>query len=67
MSKKAEKKSSSGLVTGLILLGLGIIFQLNSFNIVDIEESWPVIIIVIGLALIAGSIRGGSAVGRRES
>ena len=41
---------------GLILMGLGVIFLLSNFEIINYErifEFWPVIIIVIGLKMIS--------------
>lgn len=35
-----------------ILIGLGTIFYLNHFNIIEIRTFWPVILIVIGLSFI---------------
>lgn len=41
---------------GLVLMGLGVIFLLSNFEIIDYDrifEFWPVIIIVIGLKMIS--------------
>ncbi|MBD3298144.1 MAG: hypothetical protein GF341_05770 [candidate division Zixibacteria bacterium] len=61
MGTEEAKKHRNEMVTGLILFGLGIIFLLNSFDIVDIGESWPLILVVVGLSLIAGSLRRDAA------
>ena len=44
------------MVTGIILLGIGVLFLLNNFDILFIEESWPFILIVVGLALLVGAV-----------
>ncbi len=61
MGTDEAKKHRNEMVTGLILFGLGIIFLLNSFDVVDIGDSWPLILVVIGLSLIAGSLRRDTA------
>ncbi|GAB4322472.1 MAG: hypothetical protein Kow0074_14030 [Candidatus Zixiibacteriota bacterium] len=55
------------MVTGLILLGLGIIFLLNSLDIWDLGDSWPLILVTVGLSLIAGELRKNSADGSSPS
>ena len=41
------------LIWGIILIGIGVIFLLSNWDIIpDIWESWPIILIVIGVALI---------------
>jgi len=48
-----DKKNGGQAVGGIILLGLGILFLLINFDMVPgLEKSWPVIIIIVGLALI---------------
>lgn len=54
---KNIKKSRRGLVIyGTFLVGLGLLLQLWAMDILPgIEDSWPVFIILIGLALIVGN------------
>jgi membrane protein DedA with SNARE-associated domain len=41
------------LIWGIILIAIGFIFLLSNWDIIpDIWESWPIILIVIGVALI---------------
>jgi phage shock protein C len=53
-NNKREKKNRKS-VGGLILIGIGVIFLLHNFNFFpwfDIEKLWPVILIVIGIAML---------------
>lgn len=49
-----EKNGRQGnLIWGIILIAIGFIFLLSNWDIIpDIWESWPIILIVIGVALI---------------
>lgn len=41
------------LIGGIILIGIGLIFLLSNWDIIpDFSESWPIVLIVIGVALI---------------
>jgi len=47
------------LTGGLIVLGIGVLFLLRNFGIIpDIGDMWPVILIIIGVALVVGSFKG---------
>jgi hypothetical protein len=53
-----EKKGS--LSIGIILTGLGLVFLLANFNIIPrMSRSWPLILIIVGAALVVGAIRDG--------
>ncbi|MEW5876050.1 MAG: DUF5668 domain-containing protein [Candidatus Zixiibacteriota bacterium] len=56
---KAKDKAATrgGLVSGIILTGIGVLFLLQNFGFLEFSHSWPLILIVIGLALIVGSPR----------
>ncbi len=41
-----------GLVSGLTLLTLGLVFLLDNFGLVDLSVMWPMIPIGIGVGLI---------------
>ncbi len=53
MSGKVNARQKRPLVSGLIYLGLGI-YLLMVFNevIPSVEDSWPIVLIIIGAALI---------------
>ncbi len=45
------------LVGGIIVLGIGLVFLLSNLDVIpNIGKTWPLILIVIGLALLAGAI-----------
>lgn len=58
---RSEKEIDEGrgmMIGGLITLGIGVLFLLSNFDLIpDIDKMWPVIPIVVGMALIVGSIR----------
>lgn len=62
MKNKPEAKRddrSGPLIGGCILIGFGLLFLLINLDILpSIAESWPIIIIIIGLALIIGGFAG---------
>jgi hypothetical protein len=48
---------SGHYIGGMILVGLGTLFLLINFNIIPSwGESWPAILIIIGLGLIIGGL-----------
>ncbi len=55
------------LMGGLIVLGVGVLFLLHNLGIIpDMDVIWPVIPIVVGIALIVGALlrmRGTGATG----
>ena len=57
-SKRTEGKRDSRWVAGLILICLGLLFLArNFFGWFDLGKLWPLILVVIGLAVMAGSFR----------
>ncbi|MBK7090324.1 MAG: hypothetical protein IPH59_01160 [bacterium] len=55
-----DKKTSHSynLTGGLIVLGIGIFFLLVNLDILPpVHESWPLILILVGVALIVSKIR----------
>ena len=56
-----EKNDRHGkLIGGIILIGIGLVFLLSNWEIIpDFSESWPIVIIVIGVALLLGARRKG--------
>lgn len=61
MSKHKDDEDRRGmLIGGLIVLGVGAVFLLSNLRILpDIGEMWPLLPIVVGIALIAGSFMKG--------
>lgn len=56
-----ERDDRHGKLTGgIILIGIGLVFLLSNWGIIpDFSESWPIVIIAIGFALILGARRKG--------
>lgn len=55
---KNEDKKNSRVIGALILLGLGSLFLINNFlPHLSIGKLWPLILIIIGLGILAGSFR----------
>ena len=57
MQTKDKKTRRGGrVVFGFILLGLGVYLQLWSMDMIpDFDRTWPVFIIIVGLAIILGA------------
>lgn len=55
---KEEKEDRHGMVIGgIIVLGIGILFLLSNLDIIpDLGEMWPLILVVIGIALLIGAV-----------
>jgi len=52
--KKDERGST--IYSGLIILGIGLYFLAVNFEILPpVGESWPIILVVLGLSMIIGS------------
>jgi peptidoglycan/LPS O-acetylase OafA/YrhL len=58
MNHQEEKDDRHGMVIGgLIVLGLGVIFLLANLDIIpDFGEMWPLVLVVIGVALLVGAL-----------
>ncbi len=56
-----EKNDRHGkLIGGIILIGIGLVFLLSNWGIIpDFSESWPIVLVVIGFALLLGARRKG--------
>ncbi len=56
-TKPRKSKDPRGkMVSGIILLGIGVLFMLNNLDIIFIDQSWPFILIIVGLALLVGAM-----------
>ena len=58
MHDKNEKNDRHGMVIGgLIVLGLGVVFLLANLEIIpDFGTMWPLVLVVIGIALLIGAL-----------
>ena len=58
MDPRCEKDDRHGMVIGgLIVLGLGVVFLLANLEIIpDFGTMWPLILVVIGIALLVGAV-----------
>jgi hypothetical protein len=58
MNHQNEKEDRHGMVIGgLIILGIGVIFLLSNLDIIpDLGKMWPLILVVIGIALLIGAV-----------
>jgi hypothetical protein len=53
-SHKSIKKRP--VVSGIVLLGIGVLWLLAMQDVVGIEQGWPLIIIIVGLAIVAAAM-----------
>jgi uncharacterized membrane protein HdeD (DUF308 family) len=55
---KEEKEDRHGMVIGgIIVLGIGILFLLSNLDIIPhIGIMWPLILVVVGFALLIGAV-----------
>jgi uncharacterized membrane protein HdeD (DUF308 family) len=58
MHKEEEKEDRHGMVIGgIIVLGIGIVFLLGNLCIIPhIGTMWPLILVVVGIALLIGAL-----------
>jgi hypothetical protein len=59
-----ESSRIGGVVIGLIVLGIGVYFLLREtlqISLPDIGELWPIIVIIIGAAILYNGLRRSSA------
>ena len=58
MQKEEEKEDRHGMVIGgIIVLGIGIVFLLGNLRIIPhVGEMWPLILVVVGIALLVGAL-----------
>jgi uncharacterized membrane protein HdeD (DUF308 family) len=58
MNQPCEKDDRHGMIIGgIIVLGLGVVFLLSNLEIIPhFWEMWPLFLVVIGVALIAGAL-----------
>ena len=58
MNCKDEREDRHGMVIGgLIVLGLGVVFLLANLEIIpDFGTMWPLMLVVVGIALLIGAV-----------
>jgi hypothetical protein len=58
MSESSSEKSSTGqIVAGSIVLGVGILFLMVNLDLIpSLEDTWPIFVIIAGLAFIIGGL-----------
>lgn len=55
--KSKHKDQSGNYIGGIILIGVGVLFLLVNFDVIPgLEDSWPIFIIIVGLAIIVGAM-----------
>ena len=57
MGEKNKEKNERAnlLISGSIILGVGIIFLLINMDVIPgLHDTWPILIIIVGIALIVG-------------
>lgn len=56
-TKKKEDDRTGLVIGGSIVLGIGILFLLVNLDIIPgFDRMWPIFIIIVGLALLIGSL-----------
>ena len=61
MSNSARNVNRGSIVSGVIILGIGLYFLgVNWDYIPPPDESWPFFLVIVGVALIIGHLVGGS-------
>jgi len=54
-----HKDERGKLVGGIIVAGIGLIFLLSNLDVIPhMGKTWPLILIVVGFALLVGALRG---------
>jgi uncharacterized membrane protein HdeD (DUF308 family) len=45
------------LIGGIIVLGVGLVFLLSNLRVIpDFSEMWPLVLVVVGIALLIGAL-----------
>jgi len=56
--KKKKDKTKGTITAGFIMVGIGVVFLLSNLNIIpDLDEMWPLFLIIVGGALLIGAFR----------
>jgi len=58
-SSSNYKDDRGRLVGGIIVAGIGLVFLLSNLDVIPhIGKTWPLILVVVGFALLIGAVRG---------
>ena len=57
MSKKTTQDKPRPIISGIILIGLGLFLLLTSHGYLEPEQGWPLLIIAVGAGVIATAFR----------
>jgi hypothetical protein len=56
---RQESDRHGRLIGGIIVLGVGLVFLLSNLRIIpDFGEMWPLVLVVVGIALLVGAFLG---------
>lgn len=55
MKDNPQKEPKRPIVSGIILIGIGLLMLLAMHEVLSFEQGWPLIIIVVGLAIVAAA------------
>jgi hypothetical protein len=56
--KKVYDDNKGRITAGIIVLGIGLVFQLSVLELIPpIEDMWPMFMIIVGAALLFGALR----------
>lgn len=53
---KPKKEPKRPIISGFILIGIGLLMLLAMHEVLSFEQGWPLIIIVVGLAIVVAAM-----------
>jgi len=59
MSRRPDQNKPRPIISGIVLISLGIFLLLTSHGYLDPEQGWPLLIIAVGAGIIATAFRRG--------
>jgi membrane protein DedA with SNARE-associated domain len=68
MTQTCEKESCCGsIIWGIIVMGIGVVLLLSNLRVIpDFEDTWPLILVIIGIALIISAVFKRSQIKKKE-
>lgn len=67
MSDCRKNDSGGSIVGGIIVLGVGLLFLGVNMDILPpVSESWPMFLVIVGVALIVGNLLKKQAAGQNQ-